>query len=248
MSTKNTDAPKHAFKRGLLCCKPKLTYIINFTTTQLASLTQWMGCFILTLFLLTGNICVIINKKITLFIFTCWDKFMDYFDRKRIIKERTKESNKGIDYLIRYYLFLKGSSGSTSRRFPYNVFLHKFLKSDEPVMHDHPWSYTTLIISGGYWEHIPIQLENGRTVDSRFWRGPGYWSSYSSNHKHWIELPENAVGPLATNSCWTVFIPGVKKTGGKWGFYPSLTDERNPSDQWIESDQYLATSDEKKDS
>ena len=228
------------FGSSLLQYKPHLKKICNNIGFNMLSLLQWGGCFMFTLLLLTSNILVYITKKISEFIFVYWDKYMIYVDRKRIIKERTK-NNEGVDYLVRYYLFLKGSSGSNSRRFPYNVFLHKFLKSDDPVMHDHPWAYTTFIISGGYWEHIPVTTEEGKTIDTKFWRGPGYWHSYSCDHKHWIELPKDAVGPDATKSCWTLFIPGIKKASGKWGFYPKLTTD-DQDDEWIEADQYLASS------
>lgn len=34
----------------------------------------------------------------------------------------------------------------------FSVRLHKFMRSDHDVLHDHPWSFFTLILSGGYWE------------------------------------------------------------------------------------------------
>ena len=228
------------FGSSLQKYKPQIKTIYNNVKINMLTLLQWGGCFVFTLLLLTSNIIVFATKKISEFIFVYWDKYMVYVDRKRIIKERTKD-NDGVDYLVRYYLFLKGSSGTSSRRFPYNVFLHKFLKSDDPVMHDHPWAYTTFIISGGYWEHIPVTTDEGKTIDTKFWRGPGYWNSYSCDHKHWIELPKDALGPNATKSCWTLFIPGIKKASGKWGFYPKLTTEEQ-NDEWIEADQYLASS------
>ena len=72
-------------------------------------------------------------------------------DRKRIIKDRVDND----EYLIRYYLFLKDR-----KTFPFNVFLHKFLKSDTEDLHDHPWSFTTIIL----WEDIGnIDLINPRS-------------------------------------------------------------------------------------
>lgn len=226
---------------SLLKHKPKFKKTCISISTFISNIIQWSGCFIITMLLLTSNILVYVSKKVSGFIFVYWDKYMVYADRKRIIKERTKENDSGVDYLVRYYLFLKGSSGTSSRRFPYNVFLHKFLKSDEPVMHDHPWAYTTIIISGGYWEHMPITTESGETIDTKFWRGPGYWNSYSCDHKHWIELPKDSLGPNASKFCWTLFIPGIKKASGKWGFYPKLTTKEQ-DDEWIEADQYLTSS------
>ena len=67
--------------------------------------------------------------------------------RKRIIYDRQGK----VAYLVRYYLFLKDRTW-----FPFNFTLHKVLKSDEEVLHDHPWPYATLILKGGYYEHVPI--------------------------------------------------------------------------------------------
>ena len=67
-------------------------------------------------------------------------KLMIWLGRYRIINDRqTKEP-----YLERYYLFLKDRN-----KFPFNIFLHKFLKSDPDQLHDHPWNYSTFIIKGG---------------------------------------------------------------------------------------------------
>jgi hypothetical protein len=56
--------------------------------------------------------------------------FLDLLDRlgrKRIVYDR--ENNE--PYLERYYLFLKDR-----KRFPFNIFLHKFLKGDPDHVHD----------------------------------------------------------------------------------------------------------------
>jgi hypothetical protein len=46
-------------------------------------------------------------------------------------------------YLMRY-LVVKN---------PYvNVFIHKFLRSDDPFPHDHPWNFWSYVVSGGYTE------------------------------------------------------------------------------------------------
>ena len=45
--------------------------------------------------------------------------------------------------------------------FPFNILVHKILKSDLGDLHDHYWSYVTIILKGGYWE----TTENGT-----FWR------------------------------------------------------------------------------
>ena len=70
-------------------------------------------------------------------------QFLERQGRKRIIMDRVDNE----PYLERYYVFLKDRTW-----FPFNVFLHKFLKSDPDDVHDHPWPYATLILKGGYWD------------------------------------------------------------------------------------------------
>jgi len=45
------------------------------------------------------------------------------------------------------------------------VIRYKLLKSDLGDLHDHYWSYITVILKGGYWE---------TTKKGIFWRKPGY--------------------------------------------------------------------------
>ena len=66
--------------------------------------------------------------------------------RHRVIMDRVN----GEPYLERYYVFLKDRN-----RFPFNIFVHKFLKSDPDDVHDHPWPYFTIILKGGYYEWTP---------------------------------------------------------------------------------------------
>ncbi len=53
---------------------------------------------------------------------------LEKLDRKRIIMDRVNNE----PYLERYYLFLKDR-----KKFPFNIFLHKFLKGDPDDVHDH---------------------------------------------------------------------------------------------------------------
>ena len=65
----------------------------------------------------------------------------DYFGRYRIINDRIDQE----PYLERYYLFLKERED-----FPFNIFLHRFIKSDPDDLHDHPWSFRSIILKGGW--------------------------------------------------------------------------------------------------
>jgi len=140
--------------------------------------------------------------------------WLETHDRKRVIMDRVNNT----PYLERYYIFLKDR-----KRFPFNVFLHKFLKGDPDDVHDHPWPYATLILKGGYWEWIPVFNEAGKKiVEYRVWRGPGHFRFCSATSYHRIELEEGI-------TAWTLFMPGIKQRD--WGF---LTKKG-----WIESEQYL---------
>ena len=82
-------------------------------------------------------------------------KLLERIGRKRIVMDRINNE----PYLERYYLFLKDR-----KYFPFNVFLHRFLKSDPDDVHDHPWPYATLILKGGYYEWIPQFNSQGEKI------------------------------------------------------------------------------------
>jgi hypothetical protein len=131
-------------------------------------------------------------------------------DRKRVIRDR--DSNE--PYLVRWYLFLKDR-----KNFPFNITLHKVLVSDEPTLHDHPWSYATFIIKGGYYENTP---------KGRLWRGPGHFRYRSADDLHYLELAKDAEGNEIP--CWSLFFMGKKATD--WGFVKD--------GEWIHNKIYLA--------
>ena len=141
---------------------------------------------------------------------TFLSKIMDKLGRRRVITERDSD----VPYLIRYYLFLK-----ERKNFPFNVTLHKVLVSDEPTLHDHPWSYATLILKGGYWENTP---------QGRFWRGPGHFRYRRASDLHYLELERDDQGNEIP--CWSLFFMGRK--AGAWGFLKNGI--------WVHNKDYLA--------
>ena len=141
-------------------------------------------------------------------------KLLERMGRKRIVLDRVSDE----PYLERYYLFLKDRAW-----FPFNVFLHKFLKSDPDDVHDHPWPYFTVILRGGYWEWVPQFNSQGQKIaEIAHWRAPGHFRWCSANSYHRIELDPGV-------TCWTLFMPGPKKRD--WGFLVR--------GQWIQWEQYL---------
>lgn len=145
-------------------------------------------------------------------------KLLERLGRKRVIYDRIANE----PYLERYYLFLK-----ERERFPFNVFLHKFLKGDPDDVHDHPWPYFTLILKGGYYEWVPVFNSIGEKINEiRYWRGPGHFRTCSAGSYHRIELDPGV-------TAWTLFMPGPHKR--EWGF---LTG-KNPRTDWEHNESYL---------
>jgi hypothetical protein len=141
-------------------------------------------------------------------------KLLEKLGRKRIVMDRVENE----PYLERYYLFLKERN-----RFPFNVFLHKFLKSDPDDVHDHPWPYATLILRGGYWEWRPqFDADGNKIAEISRWCGPGSFRWAGANTYHRVELDP-------TVECWTLFMPGPKQRD--WGFLV-----RN---KWVQWEEYL---------
>jgi len=139
---------------------------------------------------------------------------LEKLGRKRIIMDRVNNE----PYLERYYLFLKDR-----KRFPFNIFLHKFLKGDPDDVHDHPWPYATLILKGGYWEWIPQFNNEGEKINEiAAWRKPGHFRTCSANSFHRIELDPDV-------ETWTLFMPGKHKRD--WGFLVK--------NKWIRNEAYL---------
>ena len=111
--------------------------------------------------------------------------------RKRVILDRGPswpDYDKAEPFMIRYYVLFR----KRPKWFPFNILVHKILKEDRGDLHDHFWSYITIILKGGYWE---------TTNKGKFWRPPGYIGFRSADHLHRVDLKPN------TNTM-TLFIPG----------------------------------------
>lgn len=111
-----------------------------------------------------------------------------------------------------------------------SLLLHYFFRGDDDqALHDHPWSFRTRIIAGGYMEHLPPHdWKRGSKL------GPG-WDKHIVSHgkgtevNHWAE----------DLHCVGMVMPGtftLVETGPEtrpWGFHPE-------GQEWIASADYLA--------
>ena len=140
--------------------------------------------------------------------------WLDRLGRKRIIMDRVNNE----PYLERYYLFLKDRA-----QFPFNLFLHKFLKSDPDEVHDHPWHYATVILKGGYYEWVPMFNRQGEMIGQiAKWRGRGHFRICGARSFHRIEIDPNV-------DTWTFFMPMWKCR--EWGFWTRKG--------WVQHEEYL---------
>lgn len=147
-------------------------------------------------------------------------RFLERIGRKRVIMDRD-----GVHpYLVRYYIFLKDRE-----RFPFNVFLHNFLRSDPDDIHDHPWMWSTIILKGGYWEWVPTYCNGIINGETRIWRGPGTMRFNKAEAYHRIEIEPGV-------DCWTLFMTGRRIR--EWGF---LTHKawNFATFKWVRFDEYI---------
>lgn len=113
----------------------------------------------------------------------------------------------GRPYLIRWHL-LHSRWG--------RIYLHKFLSSDEGCAHDHPWSFRSLMLWGGYME---MQYKNGSVVGCKIYHAPAVLHRPADwSHKVIVRKP-----------CWTLVITSTWKR--KWGFW-------TPSG-WVKHNDYV---------
>lgn len=131
-----------------------------------------------------------------------WD--WDYWVRQLVNRKPFVIGSGDVPYLLRWYLIPRN---------PYlNVYLHKFLRSDEDrALHDHPWWFVSMVLKGSYWEHREGKVKQ---------RQEGSIAIRPASTLHRVEL--NADGPMpgshviAEQPCWTLIATGPKVR--EWGF------------------------------
>ena len=122
--------------------------------------------------------------------------------RKRLLLDRGPswpDYDKAEPFMVRYYLLFR----RRPKWFPFNILIHKILKSDLGDLHDHYWSYITIILKGGYWE----TNENGT-----FWRGPGYIGFRKASDRHSLKIPKD-------KPAWTLLLAGPNKGSKQFAKY-----------------------------
>jgi hypothetical protein len=103
------------------------------------------------------------------------------------------------DYLRRWWVIPRNDD--------FNVYLHQFVQDDDDrALHDHPWHSVSLILAGGYIEHLPSGLQVLRLPGELVYRRP--------EDAHRVSLHRDAFGkPI---EAWSLFITGARIRD--WGF------------------------------
>lgn len=132
-------------------------------------------------------------------------------------------------YLRRFFIYPRNKDFGKNKGKP-RIYLHKFYRGDEdPHLHDHPWSFTSLILTRGYFEETyafgdeDVRLSAEERAASVWrtepgdeqWRRRIFYKPLSllrrpATWKHRVVLKD-------AKPVWTLVKTGVKERN--WGFW-----------------------------
>lgn len=119
----------------------------------------------------------------------------------------------GEPYLIRLTFFelFRRKNDPAGRSGGFSLKLHIILRSDEDrEIHDHPWTFITWMLAGGYYEATPESWVGKTPILRRLWVKPGSLRLCHAPYPHKLEL--RGGNPAVT----LVFMfPRFRE----WGFY-----------------------------
>lgn len=93
------------------------------------------------------------------------------------------------------------------------MYIHKFCRSDyDRSLHNHPWSFISLILKGGYWE---VHDQNNDRQPYKYWQEPGSVLLRPAQWRHRVVLHETITGEVIPS--WSLILVG--KRCQPWGFY-----------------------------
>lgn len=111
----------------------------------------------------------------------------------------------------------------------FNIYLHHFLRSDDDrALHDHPWWNVSILLTGGYIEHVPADPADPAGPTRTIRRMAPAIAFRKAEAVHRIELLEDTDDPYyeyrleqefkpLEKPVWTIFITGPKIR--EWGFW-----------------------------
>lgn len=121
----------------------------------------------------------------------------------RLFKKTVITREDGIPYLIRYTLFNLGFI---------SLKLHHILQSDDDCLHDHPWTFLSIILKSGYREHrfTGDHLSAAQNITQYNDYGPGCILYRPAHFAHRLELKPG-------KTAWTLVF--TFKRVREWGFF-----------------------------
>ena len=129
---------------------------------------------------------------------------------RRLLSGRPHQVIGGHDdpYLLRWYLI--------PRNPVLNVYLHKFLRSDDDrALHDHPWWFVSVILKGEYreiTEHGDVLRVGGGW---RLWEATRLLAFRPAEWRHRVALIRD--DGVHESPCWTLIVTGRRTR--TWGFW-----------------------------
>ena len=106
-------------------------------------------------------------------------KILEKLGRKKVVMDRGPSHPEyclAKPWTARYYLLFR----KRPRWFPFNILIHHILDDDHGVgLHNHPFPYITIIISGGYWETDKNK--------NKIWRDRFYVGFRSADNLHRVD-------------------------------------------------------------
>lgn len=102
----------------------------------------------------------------------------------------------------------------------FNIYLHEILQpDDERALHDHPWWNLSIVLRGGYLEHLKARPGDIHQ-EYAIWRSPGSLVLRRASTAHRLSLArrwDHSKGKYSWLPCWSLFITGpVIRI---WGFH-----------------------------
>lgn len=125
-----------------------------------------------------------------------------------------------IIYLRRWFIY---PHNKEFKKLEPRIYLHKFYRGDEdPHGHDHPWRFTSLILTRGYWEEtwgwppLPAGTKHKRYHSQEGEQVTAIWYPRFSLLKRPAEW-KHRVRLEGTTPVWTLVKTGVRERS--WGFW-----------------------------
>ncbi len=130
----------------------------------------------------------------------------------RIIAPDCPEGKRARALMTRFFLFRSKYLG---------IYLHCFHRSDMDDFHDHPWAFVTILLSSGYYEHMPSNVTRFISAEHKVaWR-PRFSILYRpAEFQHYVELKKSPTWTLVFRfqrvRDWGYIVNGIWKRWELW--------------------------------